>query len=129
MWEKLPTNQDVIEGICYHLKIKKYTLKTMSATYDEITAVWKKVARGATPGYTCFLSKNTVLKKLNDLFEMSSQKTLKLPQSINKNGIRALTSFLTYQGRIWISIFLRKIISIFKIRKDPDEVFQGKTLN
>ena len=61
--KKLSTNQDVVGRFLYHLKIKKYSVKNaMSATYNEIIAVWKKVAQGATPGYTCYLSRNTDVK-------------------------------------------------------------------
>ena len=38
------------------------------STYDKIVAVWKKVVQGVTPGSTCYLSRNTVLKKLRDLY-------------------------------------------------------------
>ena len=38
----LPTNQDVVERFYYHLIFKRYSVKkAMSATYDEIIAVWK----------------------------------------------------------------------------------------
>ena len=36
-------------------------------SYDEVIGVWKKVADGATSGYTCYMSRETVSKKLNDL--------------------------------------------------------------
>ena len=42
----------------------------MSATYEEVIVVWKKVAKGATVGYTCYVSRKTVLKRLSDLYEM-----------------------------------------------------------
>ena len=42
----------------------------MRAAYDKIIVVWKNAAQGATAGYTCYLSRNTVLKKFSDLYEM-----------------------------------------------------------
>jgi len=69
--KNLPTNRDVIGRFLYYLKIKKYTLKkSLNASYEEVIAVWKKVSDGATPGYTCYMSRKTVLKKLTDLYDM-----------------------------------------------------------
>ena len=42
----------------------------MSESYDEVIAVWKKVTDEATSCYTCNMSRKTVLKRLNDLYEM-----------------------------------------------------------
>ena len=42
----------------------------MSESYDEVIAVWKKVADGATSGYTCYMRQKTVLTRLNDFYEM-----------------------------------------------------------
>ena len=68
---KLPTNKEVIGRFLYYLKVEKYTVKqAMSESYDKVIAVWKKVADGATSGYTCNINRKTVLKKLNDLYEM-----------------------------------------------------------
>ena len=67
--KKLPTTPDVFEHFLHHLKIKKYAVKkATSATYEKIIAVWKKVAQGAI--YTCYLSRSTILKKLNDFYKV-----------------------------------------------------------
>ena len=42
----------------------------MSESYDKVIVVGKKVADGATSGYTCYGSRKTVLKRLNDLYEL-----------------------------------------------------------
>ena len=42
----------------------------MSESCDEVIAAWKIVADGATSGYTSYTSRKTVLKRLNDLYEM-----------------------------------------------------------
>ena len=63
--EKLPTNQNIVGHFLYYLATNKYTKKAMSAIY-----VWKKAEQVATPGYICYLSRNTVLEKLGDLYDM-----------------------------------------------------------
>ena len=40
----------------------------MSESYGKVIAVWKKVADGATLGYTCYMSRKAVLKRQNDLY-------------------------------------------------------------
>ena len=46
---KLPTNKEVIGRFFYYLKVEKYTEKqAMSKSYNEVIAVSKKVADGAT---------------------------------------------------------------------------------
>ena len=68
---KLLTNKEGIGRFLYYLKVEKYIIKqAMSESYDEVIAVWKKVAHGATSGYTCYVSQKTVLKRLNDLYEL-----------------------------------------------------------
>ena len=68
---KLPINKEVIERFLYYLKVKKYTVKqTMIESYDEVIAVWRKNADGATSSYTGYMSRKIVLKRLNDLYEM-----------------------------------------------------------
>ena len=49
----------------------------------KIIDVQKKVAQGATPGYTCCLSRNMVLKKLTDLYEML--KRVEEPKAVVKH--------------------------------------------
>ena len=64
---KLPTNKEVIGRFLYYLKVEKYTVKqAMSESYDKVIAVGKEVA----DGYTCYLSRKTLLKRLNDLYEL-----------------------------------------------------------
>ena len=49
-------------------RLKKYRSKRVSTkTSTEIINIWKKVSSGATPGYECFQSINTVKKKVNKL--------------------------------------------------------------
>ena len=61
---------EIIERLLYYLKIEKYTVKqAMSESYEEVIAVRKKVADGATSGYTCYMSQKTILKRLNDICE------------------------------------------------------------
>ena len=106
----------------------------MSATYDEIIAVWKKVAQGAIPGYTCYLSGNKVLKKLSDVYNMLKRAKDPKPAAKHQEKITymCVDNFLTYmyQKRILISIIVPKSISLFKIRKDPAKVLlEVKTSN
>ena len=68
---KLPTNKEVVGRFLYYLKVEKYTvMQATSESYDEVIAVWKKVSDGAASDYICYMSQNTVLKRLNDLYEM-----------------------------------------------------------
>ena len=63
----------------------------MSESYDEVIAVWKKVVDGVTSGYTCYnMSRKTVLKMLNDLYEMLKRaEDQKSARSHRENGIYA----------------------------------------
>jgi len=65
---RLSTNKDVLRRFFFYFKIKKMLEQNSgNQTATEIIELWKKVADGATPGYNCFQSMNTVKKKLNKL--------------------------------------------------------------
>ena len=54
----------LLDAFFYHLEIKKYTVKkAISATNNEIIAVWKKVAQDTTPGCTRSVQKVSDLRE------------------------------------------------------------------
>ena len=67
---KLPTNLVVIKRFLYHFKCDKLSKqKSINRTCDEVVLLRQKVAEGSTPGYTCYLSVNSIQTKINTLWE------------------------------------------------------------
>ena len=67
---KLPTNLEVMQRFLYHFKCDKLSKqKSINRTCDEVVLLWQKVAEGSTPGYTCYLSVNSIKTRINTLWE------------------------------------------------------------
>ena len=79
---KLPTNLDVTQEFLYYFKCEKLSKqKSINRTSDEVVFPWQKVAQGSTPGYTCYMSLNTIKTRINLLWE-----DYRTTQACNGNG-------------------------------------------
>ena len=74
----------------------------------------KKVVEGASPGYTCYVSRKTMRKKMTNLHQI----LIKAEDLIPKNQ----TSFSIFQEMVSISASVLMIISLFGIKRDFDKV-------
>ena len=62
----LPTNLDVMQRFLYYSKRKKLSKqKSLNRTSDEVVFPWERVAQSSTPGYTCYMSLNTIKAIIN----------------------------------------------------------------
>ena len=59
-----------MQRFLYHFKCDKLSKqKSINRTCDEVVLLWQKVADGSTPGYTCYLSVNSIKTRINTLWE------------------------------------------------------------
>ena len=118
-FKKLPTNKEVIGRFLYYLKVDKYTVKQpMSESYDEVIAVWKKVADGAASAHTCYMSRKTVLKRLNDLNKMLKRaENPKSARSHREKWHLSVDKLFDRSKMILKTIFAKKTSKSYKIRK------------
>ena len=67
---KLPTNLEVMQRFLYHFKCDKLSKqKSINRNCDEVILLRQKVAEGSTPGYTCYLSVNSIKTRINTLWQ------------------------------------------------------------
>ena len=86
------------------------TKKAISATYDEGIEMWEKVVEGASPGYTCYVSRKTMRKKMSNLHQILKKAEDPSP--------KRHTSFSIFQKMISISASVLRIITLFRIKRD-----------
>ena len=90
------------------------TKKAISATYDEVIEMWKKVVEGASHGYTCYVSRKTMRKKMRNLDQIPKKAEDPIP--------KRQTSFSIFQEMISISASVLMIITLFGIKRDSVKV-------
>ena len=60
----------MMQRFLYHFKCDKLSKqKSINRTCDEVVILWQKVAECSTPGYTCYLSVNSIKTRINTLWE------------------------------------------------------------
>ena len=114
---RLPINKDVLRRLLFYIKVKKISeQKSVNQTSTEIINIWKKVSSGATPGYKCFQSINTVKKKLTKLFIhyrlvgiAGKSSTEKPEMSVERRFLKFETLCLTFRNLISKKICAQKI--------------------
>ena len=85
---KLLTNLEVMQRFLYHFKCDKSSKqKSITRTCDKVVLLWEKVAEGSTPGYTCYLSVNSIKTRFNTLWEEYRQRKLG-EKGVLKNNLR-----------------------------------------
>ena len=90
------------------------TKKAISSTYDEVIKMWKKVVEGASPGYTYYVSRKTMRKKISNLHQILKKAEDPIP--------KRQTSFSIFQEMISISASVLMIITLFGIKRDSVQV-------
>ena len=69
-----------------------YCKKAISAAYDEVIEMWEKVVEGASPGYTCYVSRKTMRRKMSNLHQILKKVKDPIPEAnklfdISRNDI------------------------------------------